>query len=142
MYLRLDRCAGPACPRCGCTDSEILQRPPEVAAGQPSFAIADPQKAAAWARSSWWQSGKARCNHCRNVFSFSESDASGGSVAPTGDTVDKASACESPAGATRKITECPNCGCGKYYADRTVGEVQYRKCRGCKHRGKTPTPVG
>lgn len=47
---------GPACPQCGCRDSEIL-RPPSATEGE-----------------SWFRrmqgSGLARCGHCRLVFGF------------------------------------------------------------------------
>jgi len=138
-YLRLQRATGPACPRCGCTDSEILQRPPEAATAQQPFAIADPQKAAAWARSSWWQSGKARCNHCRNVFVFQEMPASPPEVADQ--VIEQES---QPAEPSRKATECPKCG-GPFHVYKTRGQVQYRKCKNpdCKNTegGKTSVPT-
>lgn len=54
--MELDRCNGPECPACGCTDTRILQRP----------ASPEPGKA------SWWASGRARCNYCGNRFAFRE----------------------------------------------------------------------
>jgi len=59
-YLRLEPACGPECPRCGCRDAEILQRPIS------SEMDADPK------RRPWWPTGKARCRHCGMQFAFRE----------------------------------------------------------------------
>ncbi len=51
-YARLDRCAGPPCPNCGCEDAEILEQPKPAA------------------DKSWWRSGRAVCLHCLSEFRF------------------------------------------------------------------------
>ena len=52
-FEHLDLCDGPACPKCGCQDAEVLQEPK------------DPGK-------NWFGSGRARCNACGRVFHFRE----------------------------------------------------------------------
>jgi hypothetical protein len=49
----LEECNGPACPKCGCRDSQILAYP------QPGVAV-------------WYGAGRARCKHCSFVFHFKE----------------------------------------------------------------------
>lgn len=53
--ITLEPLNGPACPRCGCRDATILQRPPEH----------DDD-----GRGSWWPQGRARCRHCGMAFAF------------------------------------------------------------------------
>jgi hypothetical protein len=58
----LDLCDGPECPRCGCRDTFILQRP---AAGTLEV---DPDGVG-----TWFTTGRAACNHCHTEFCFKES---------------------------------------------------------------------
>ncbi|MFA7254139.1 MAG: hypothetical protein WC107_06330 [Patescibacteria group bacterium] len=55
MSEYLTRCEGPECPFCGCNQAEILV-PPKPQLGQ----------------ASWFGAGRAKCGHCRAVFSFRE----------------------------------------------------------------------
>lgn len=51
--FELEKCNGPACPRCGCCDAEII-------------ALPDPEK------STWYGAGRAQCKHCRLIYHFKE----------------------------------------------------------------------
>lgn len=65
----LSRCTGPECPHCGCTQSEILQEP---RGDRPRLIEEGGRKR--WAEGSRWfgSTGRAKCGHCRRVFSFTE----------------------------------------------------------------------
>ena len=52
-FSNLDRCDGPACPRCGCQDAEILAQP-DASQGH------------------WYGAGRARCRHCNLIYHFKE----------------------------------------------------------------------
>lgn len=56
----LDLCEGPACPRCGCTDTDILRRPAEPADVNPD------------GLGTWFTDGRARCRNCNTEFCFRE----------------------------------------------------------------------
>jgi len=54
----LELCAGPECPRCGCTDTVII-RPP-----------ADPPDVDPDERGVWFSDGRAACQFCNTEFCF------------------------------------------------------------------------
>lgn len=122
MLMALERCTGPACPRCGCQDCAILNEPSQ-AVGQQFINSSDPEKVRAWGNSPWWGAGKARCRHCLTEFTFRELP---GEPEPDPEP-------------ERADDECPKCGAFfKQYT--TKGRVQYRKCTNaaCGHKGKNP----
>lgn len=111
--MLLEKCSGPPCPRCGCQDVRILQEPPPEQSQGPA---------------TWWAAGRAVCNHCRTKFAFRERPPEELDPPDPLETVALPEP-EPPA------TKCPKCG-GRYHAYRTIGQVQYRKCKDCGHRGE------
>ena len=98
-YLHhLDPASGPPCTRCGCRDTTITQRPPEGV-------------------TSWWAMGRARCNHCRNSFSFRELPLDPREAAPVvasdvvaGNGEVHANEPATPRDTAYPVRECPECG--------------------------------
>lgn len=103
-YHALDRCTGPACPRCGCQDAQILAQP-------------DPSQ------STWYGAGRAKCRHCAMVYHFKE-------VAPA---ASEASSPSTPTTAPAKvipIVACQNCGAEMRVAS-SPGKVRHYRCPAC-----------
>lgn len=126
--MMLERCDGPECPMCGCRDAVILRDPAppahELDPESLPFILPssmDPAKAAAWQSATWWDAGRARCKHCGTEYSFRNETAA--------EPED-----EDPPPATE--TTCPECGGSRYWVYKTRGDVRYRKCRDCRHRGE------
>lgn len=128
-YLRLDRCTGPECPRCGCTDSEITSEPkPPPINGQQG----------------WWDSGLAYCRACGNEFFFKEVPApitNGNGHAPSVavapiDAPPEAS--DPPAGdyALVKKHLCPECKSDQVRVTHSLATVRRYQCKECKTRFK------
>jgi ribosomal protein S27E len=112
-WIGLERCTGPACPRCGCQDAEILKRP-------------DPES------TTWWASGRARCNHCRREFAFKEIPAE------AADFVEGSSSPEesrpSDMGVPFIPVRCPDCHSTDVPVTSSRRPIRWHKCRVC---GKT-----
>lgn len=120
-FERLDLCDGPACPKCGCQDAEILQEPK------------DPQK------KSWFGSGRARCNACRRVFHFKPVV----DVAPPVEHHEpvvqhQEPVVDVPAVPYQMIRKplCPECNSPKVRVTDTRAHLRRYQCKECKARFK------
>jgi len=149
----LERCDGPECPRCGCQDSEILERPPSPTAA--SDAMSEAQKH--YGRTSWFDRGRARCGFCGLVFHFSElpADLPPAEIPPPAiqsppvvetpipPPVDyQAPVIETPRsgnGAPKlRPIACPDCGSDSVRVTSTRATVRYYSCKACQYRFKMP----
>lgn len=135
-YVRLELCAGPACPRCGCQDAKIESLPESQPAERTSY-FGDVSKLDGWHRGSWWGAGRAICRHCGLSFVFREQPATQDNLKSTTEVplvpevVDE----------QKPITKCPDCG-GRLHAYKTIGRTQYRRCKDCGKKGpKTIKPL-
>ncbi len=111
MTYMLDRCEGPACPRCGCQDAEILAKP-------------NPGQGA------WYGAGRARCKHCQLIYHFKEivtPAASGADLQQ--EPVRKDPVREIP------IVMCEQCKTEMKVA-KTEGKVRRYRCAGCGRTAK------
>ena len=122
-FERLERCAGPACPKCGCEDAEILEEP----------------KSPVPEGGSWWGSGRARCNNCRNVFHFKEIP-----PAPVVEYQEPVVEHQEPIldspGPAEFVTVhkpiCPGCGSKQVRVTHSLPAFRRYQCRDCKRRFK------
>jgi hypothetical protein len=152
-FVSLDTCEGPACTRCGCRDTEILQ-----ARQRRSSSVSRPQ-ASGWAvaKAGWPQDWaamqQARCRYCGTVFNFVDLGPQAAAPAPIvipplaplqlPPLQEAASAISIPQEIESKPREpgdavCPKCG-GQFHPYSTKGKTQYRRCKNekCGHKGKT-----
>ena len=141
----LDRCTGPACPNCGCEDTTITVKPPP--AGPPRVDSLGRQLP-----STWWGSGKARCNFCHQAFFFREVEEPAQTpplpaALPIPAEIDPlAGLAIEPLEATPEPQKaipfgcCPKCG-GKGLVKSVQGGFQYRKCKQCGENFKTVKPA-
>lgn len=136
MREQLERCDGPACGRCGCRDTTILQQPQ--------------------AGHTWWPTGRARCRHCGHVFAYrpEQPPAVSMPVVEPGPTQLPPVTVQQPGPLSTRVdvmtptlmlptgtTRCPDCGAvAKAYS--TKGRTQYRKCPDCGRRFKTAKEAG
>jgi hypothetical protein len=126
--MLLEKCDGPACPRCGCKDAKILAEPRPVAPPEAFNGLETSRQAPAH----WWPTGRARCNHCRLGFSFREL------AQPVEVEEDLPEEIEPQTAAPAVLTRCPKCN-GRFHVYRTKGSIQYRKCKDCEHLGENKT---
>ena len=113
---------GPACPRCGCRDSRILQMP-----------TVDP--------TSWYArataTGRARCNHCGLVFAFRGLDPQ--AVDAVMASVDdlQAAAAPPPKDTAYPVRACPECGSPDVRVKSSPKpkpgspKIRYHECANC-----------
>lgn len=113
---------GPQCPRCGCRDSRILQMP-----------TVDP--------TSWYArataTGRARCNHCGQVFTFRGLDpkAVGAVMAAVDDP--PAAAAPPPKDTAYPVRACPECGSPDVRVTSSPKpkpgspKIRYHECAAC-----------
>jgi len=126
-YLRLDRCTGPGCPRCGCADSEITSEPKPITAD---------------GRRGWWDSGLAYCRACGNEFFFKEAPASasnGNGHVPAVVPADEPSeAGDLLAGDYTLVKKhlCPACKSDRVRVTHSLATVRRYQCKECKIRFK------
>ncbi len=108
-WERLDPCNGPPCPECGCRDTEIITPPRDNS------------------KIGWYDSGRARCNHCHTWFHFKEIPQSPAieHQEPVLDTP--------PVGhAVPYIrVQCPECQSVDAPVTHTQRPVRYHKCGEC-----------
>lgn len=156
--MLLEKCDGPPCPRCGCTDAEILGEPaaqaPLVSKAQQHYGVA-----------SWFAGGRARCRHCGLKFSFrtlpQPADADTPAEDPPEDprpilhTVerDTKSAADPLAGlaiiaepppipqgtnpVTYPVEACPSCRSPEVKVTTSRGRVRHHKCQACGAKFKS-----
>ncbi len=114
--LRLDRCDGPPCSRCGCQDVRIIQTPT--------------------GNGSWWDSGRARCRHCGLVFSFREMP----EPKPLDILAEMPLLAPETHGTETPIEQaavvCEKCG-GPMQITSTRKTIRYHKCQRCGWKTKT-----
>lgn len=109
MNFALDRCDGPACPRCGCQDAEILAQP---VPGQ----------------ATWYGAGRARCKHCNLIFHFKET----ATAAAAGES--RAADRKEPVREI-PIVMCDDCGV-EMKVSKTEGKVRRYRCATCGRTAK------
>lgn len=144
--MLLDRCDGPECPMCGCRDATILREPADPS--DPDGWIAHLEQNVApgsykpekWRSGLWWQTGRARCNHCGLEHSYRPDPPHEGDEEELDDELDDEPPVPRPASTPASETTCPACGGSRYwvYKTRTLdngSNVRYRKCKDCQHRG-------
>ena len=109
-WERLEPCNGPECPKCNCRDTEIITLP------------------RAESKIGWYDSGRARCNHCHTWFHFKEIVESPAieHQEPVLDTPPDGHAVQ------YTKTHCPACGSTDTLVTSTRRPVRQHKCQ-CGH---------
>lgn len=110
MSQYLERVVGPACPRCGCEDSRVLDR------------------------AKWWGrvNCSRRCAACGHQFSAPEVE-----HATAGVEMPEAEEPQESASVTFHVIRCPHCGGEKTRVTKTMRPVRYHRCRGCGQNFKS-----
>ena len=148
--MDLERCTGPACPRCGCKDADILRDGTPQPTAQPPLAK----------RTRWWSDGQAICNHCNQPFYFTPPPLDHATppplthahptldgvrdLTPTPDLMPDPSPPRTPeqlaagAPATPQAILCPKCGSAAVRVYSTRPNVRYYRCKDCENRFKKP----
>lgn len=132
-FVQLEPANGPACPYCGCRDARILKHPPEGV-------------------TTWWEQGRARCNHCGAAFAFRELPP------PVGEAADETAveaefesaeielpeSVKVPARDTAyPVRECPECGSpntrvkSSPKAPPDQSKIRYHECKDCPAKFKS-----
>lgn len=110
---------GPACPRCGCRDSRILQTP-----------VADP--------TIWYARtlGRARCGHCGLVFAFRGLDPQAVDAVMAA-VDDPPAAVPTPKDTAYPVRACPECGSPDVRVTSSPKpkpgspKIRYHECANC-----------
>jgi len=105
----MDVATGPACPRCGCKDTDVLRRPTTESR-------------------SWFGAGEARCSHCRLRFHFHATTSP--PIESQSPPIESQSL---PINGTRpkfRVFLCGECG-GKCRVARTRDGIRSYKCADC-----------
>jgi len=124
----MDLACGPACPRCGCTDTMVLKLP---------------------SQESWYGSGRAKCGFCGRGFHFTVD-------LPTDTQAVPVETQQSPPHSTRdsgrervyfRPVRCPECGSKETKVARKmptkegIPTIRYHKCKACNHSFKSVEEV-
>lgn len=123
LGIELELADGPPCPRCGCTDVEILRR-------------CDPAL-----KESWWPNGRARCRFCGLAFHFREVPAAAPAPAAAPSSPDAIApnghdAADSPV--RYPVRGCPSCGSPETLVTSSpratpgLPRVRRHRCRNCQ----------
>ena len=150
-YVRLEPAAGPECPRCGCTDAEILAAPRsrrEVLSGGWFAAARGPRQSSSASKrppaerpgdeeeGDWFAPGRAQCRHCGLEFWYRargesrEQSTEGPAASGEGEE-------RPPAAVVYHLVACPACGSTDTRVTSTARPVRRHKCRQCGHPFKS-----
>lgn len=155
--MMLEKCHGPACPRCGCQDAKILAEPPQRAT-----LVSKAQQF--YGTTSWFAGGRARCKHCGLTFSFrelppppeeppeeprqTEDERTGESgQEPAADPlaglafVAETTVPQGIPPITYPVKACPECGSAEIRVTTKRGRVRHHKCRSCAASFKSVEPL-
>jgi predicted RNA-binding Zn-ribbon protein involved in translation (DUF1610 family) len=122
--ILLTPASGPECPRCGCRDSRILQKP-------------NPKR--------WYgRFGKARCGHCFLLFSIQDDDV-GDVDQPSQeddfeDGLDIAEPAQEQPDKTKLPPDCQSCGT-EMKVSSTRKAFRWYKCPECGKTKKVPRAI-
>lgn len=154
--MMLDKCDGPACPRCGCQDAKILAEPPQ----QRAPLVSKAQQF--YGTASWFAGGRARCKHCGLTFSFRELPSSPEDPPeeprqPEDERQETGKRGQEPAAdplaglafvaettvpqgippVTYPVKACPECGSAEIRVATKRGRIRHHQCRACSARFKS-----
>lgn len=150
--MLLERCNGPACPRCGCQDADVLVQP----ASDAQLRSLHPKLVETYGTASWFSGGNARCKHCGLRFNFralpeppeepEEPEVPAASPAdPLAGIVLAGTAPASvpqgiPPPITYPVEACPGCQSPDVRVTTSRGRVRHHKCRACGAKFKSVEP--
>jgi transcription elongation factor Elf1 len=120
--MDLDRADGPACPRCGCQDSEVV-REPYVRETSPHVKT--------WAEKQI--RGLAYCRFCGAQFQFLPEDEDDDTTTMNYALADPMPA-PPPPEPPKKPIACPECGSRQATVYSTKPKKRYYRCHDCENR--------
>lgn len=130
--MLLEKCDGPACPRCGCQDCDIRVSPKQEAK-------AGPDLVAKYGVNNWFATGRARCRNCALVFAFREVSAQAMTNDEARMTNDLPKSVPADVPLPFPVRQCPRCGSTNLKVTSTRKPLRHHKCLDCESQGKPAT---